>query len=371
MGYIESDRPSVSGGDMRWLKFAQWLTDHGHTVTVLSTAACGHFLTKCDCRAKFISVGNMGGATPLNGIKRILYAIGVVPRLRKQFDCVYSVSDLIHDVLPGFLLKLFSRVKWVVVCHWVTPLTGRKTRALSALLFFAGNKMGSLLSGYADLLLCVSEPTLAKVRKQWWIHNDRTSEVGCGTDLAMASGGQTSPKQIDAINIKRIALAKGTYDLPEIWRLVRQSLPAARLMICGEGSDEEVTTLRQLIDQAGMKDAIEYPGVIYDQERKYALLHSARVFVLPSYEENWAIVIGEALASGLEVVCYDLPDIRPVWGNSLHWVPVGDKAAFADKVVRILTGQEPSRRLPLPHAVVGWDQVCEREYGLMAKVLEP
>jgi glycosyltransferase involved in cell wall biosynthesis len=47
-------------------------------------------------------------------------------------------------------------------------------------------------------------------------------------------------------------------------------------------------------------------------------------------------VIGEALACGLPVVCYDLPEIRPVWKDRVTWVRKGDTAEFAAAALEIL-----------------------------------
>ena len=49
------------------------------------------------------------------------------------------------------------------------------------------------------------------------------------------------------------------------------------------------------------------------------------------------MVAAEALCSGLPVVLYDLPPLRHVYTTGCAKVPFGDKAAFADEVVRLLS----------------------------------
>jgi glycosyltransferase involved in cell wall biosynthesis len=367
MGYIEADRPGISGGDVRWLKFASWLVRQGHEVTVFSTDNCRRFIEKYDPKIKFLPAGNMGIMSTGGGLRRLWCALTCLRKIRTKFDHVYSVSTILYDVLPGFLLSLFRGAKWTVVCHWIAPLFGRQTRFLHALLFYLGDRAGLLLTARANYILCVSEPTRLKVLKFPFLSARRISGVECGVEMKLARDRQGPPKNFTAVHIKRVAKTKGSFDLPPIWKLVVQRFPTAKLYICGDGAPEEISTLKSLIKKNGMEDNIEYRGPIYDEVEKFQLLHSCQCFLLPSYEENWAIVLGEALASGLEVLCYDLPDIRPVWGDSLHWIPVGDIQNFADRICAIFEGKLTKKGGPPPPALKSWDDVYAQEYEMMTR----
>ena len=48
------------------------------------------------------------------------------------------------------------------------------------------------------------------------------------------------------------------------------------------------------------------------------------------------MVVGEALASEVPVVVYDLKRLREVWGPYLRYVPVGDTKGLAKEVVALL-----------------------------------
>jgi glycosyltransferase involved in cell wall biosynthesis len=54
--------------------------------------------------------------------------------------------------------------------------------------------------------------------------------------------------------------------------------------------------------------------------------------------EGWGLAVGEALACGLPVVCYDIPALREVFGQcpSVFFVPVGNTRRFAETVEKIL-----------------------------------
>lgn len=360
MGYVESEKPGISGGDMRWLKFAQWLISQGHSVSVLSTNTCEKFIREYDSKIGFISAGNLGHLSVGTGLRRVIRSFIVVRELRGRYDVVYSVTSLLFDVLPGFLLKKRGRTKWAVVCHWVAPFGGRQTSLVRSGFFWLGDRVGLFFSTFASVILCVSTSTMKKVEKFPYIRRKILRDVGCGVDLERA--GKKADIVYEGIHIKRIARTKGSFDLPAIWKNVVEKIPEAKLLMCGDGAPGEVEDLMKTIDELGMNDKVIYYGPVFDDDKKYELISSSKVFLLPSYEENWAIVIGEALATGLEVVCYDLADIRPVWGEALHWVPVGDIEEFADRVCKILNGEEPRRCGRNAPRLMSWDDMSADEF---------
>ncbi|MHA1778806.1 MAG: glycosyltransferase, partial [Candidatus Heimdallarchaeaceae archaeon] len=40
------------------------------------------------------------------------------------------------------------------------------------------------------------------------------------------------------------------------------------------------------------------------------------------------------------VICYDLPEIKPIWKNNVIWVPRGDKIKFAGEILRVLNNEK-------------------------------
>jgi len=74
-----------------------------------------------------------------------------------------------------------------------------------------------------------------------------------------------------------------------------------KIIIAGydEGNHQEV--IQRAVNQAGLEDYFSFPGPIDDQE-KWELYRSVDLFILPSYSENFGMVVAEALASGLPVI---------------------------------------------------------------------
>ena len=347
LGYIEADRPGISGGDIRWLKFASYLVRQGHEVTVFATENCQRFTAKYDSQIGFVSAGNLGPLNAAGGLKRMWAAVRTLNLVKGQYDHVYSVTTYSYDAFPGLLLKWRRKARWTSVCHWLGPLFGRQTSFLSALLLFLGKRLGVLMATTADKILCVSEPTREKVLRFPFIRKARVHGVECGVEMALAQNPTKPRGQFTAAHIKRVAKTEGTYDLPIIWKKVVQRFPEAKIVICGDGSKDEVDGLLRLIKENGLEANMDYRGPVYDDVVKFGILDEARCFVLPSYEENWAIVLGEALASGLRNDAATIsPDIRPVWGDALHWIPLANTDAFAERICQVFAGKVPRRISP-------------------------
>lgn len=59
--------------------------------------------------------------------------------------------------------------------------------------------------------------------------------------------------------------------------------------------------LERLSEKFGIKDRITWAGMLRD-ERKWEALAASEIFVLPSHQENFGIVVAEALACGIPVL---------------------------------------------------------------------
>lgn len=78
----------------------------------------------------------------------------------------------------------------------------------------------------------------------------------------------------------------------------------AYLVIAGPDEGGYEQTVRRLVEQHGLAGRVIFTGMLRGRER-IAALADADVFVLPSYQENFGIVVPEALASGTPIVLSD------------------------------------------------------------------
>lgn len=80
------------------------------------------------------------------------------------------------------------------------------------------------------------------------------------------------------------------------------------LVIAGPDDQGYGATLNQLIDQHGIREHVLVPGLLKGRDRVEAFA-AAELFALPSYQENFGIVVIEALAAGCPVLISDQVNI--------------------------------------------------------------
>lgn len=121
--------------------------------------------------------------------------------------------------------------------------------------------------------------------------------------------------------LSRLHPVKGLPDLVMAWAKVRQ--PGWTIVIAGPDENGHRAEMEVLIDKLGLKADFEFTGLVLG-EKKEALFVQADVFVLPTYSENFGLVIAEALARKIPVITttgapwQDLESSRCGW-----WVKPG------------------------------------------------
>ncbi len=89
----------------------------------------------------------------------------------------------------------------------------------------------------------------------------------------------------------------------------KEAAPAeAVLALCGPGDDEYVGSLRALAEKLGITARVRFTGMLKGRSRLLALA-DADVFCLPSYQENFGVVVVEAAAAGAAVLVSDQVNI--------------------------------------------------------------
>ncbi|MDQ4005034.1 MAG: glycosyltransferase family 4 protein, partial [Actinomycetota bacterium] len=153
-----------------------------------------------------------------------------------------------------------------------------------------------------------------------------------GRDGAAWTGARTPQRVVLAVG--NAVPGKG---LPEAIRaFITARLPGARLVVAGDlGRNPHE---RGLVEDAaaGAGGAVELAGVLSPDAlaERYG---SARVLLTASRYEGWPISVGEAMASGVPVVGYDVPGMRELirHGGEGLLVPPGDIPALADELRRV------------------------------------
>ncbi len=102
-----------------------------------------------------------------------------------------------------------------------------------------------------------------------------------------------------ALFLSRIHPKKGLLPLVEAWAAVRP--PGWALTIAGPDENGHRAEVERRVQALGLGDVVSFRGPADDDE-KWALYAGADLFVLPTFSENFGIVVAEALVAGVPVL---------------------------------------------------------------------
>lgn len=136
--------------------------------------------------------------------------------------------------------------------------------------------------------------------------------------------------------VGHICKSKGVPDLLTAMPRIVQAIKGVRLVMAGEPLRGE-RGLLHLHRQEGWR-AVETPGVLTGTHKRFAF-GEADVFAFPSLSEGFPIVILEAMASGLPIVCTPVGALPEVLTEGIHcrFVPYGNPARLAEVLSDLLS----------------------------------
>ena len=125
-----------------------------------------------------------------------------------------------------------------------------------------------------------------------------TSPIGVDLPAEPAGPRGDRPPERTVLFLSRLHPRKGLADLVEAWARVPRT--GWRLVVAGPDSNGQRALLEARC-AAGRLDDVSFPGEVLGEARE-ALYARADLFVLPSFSENFGLVVAEALARGVPVI---------------------------------------------------------------------
>lgn len=132
-------------------------------------------------------------------------------------------------------------------------------------------------------------------------YNKRIEVVPNGVDIEQISMKSSWKRNKKILFLSRIHIKKGIEFLLEAIANLKNQLKNYTIYIAGEGETEYVNQLKQKSKLLGISNIINFCGGIYEN-KKWDLFREADLFILPTYSENFGIVVAEALACGTPVI---------------------------------------------------------------------
>lgn len=162
----------------------------------------------------------------------------------------------------------------------------------------------------ATAVLFTTEQERLLARESFWLYRANEVVVGYGTSAPPSDAEaqrraylrrfpQLQGKRI-LLFMSRIHPKKGVDLLIEAFAAVAASDSRLQLVIAGPDQVGWQAALQQRAAALGIAERITWPGML-SGELKWGAFRCAELFCLPSHQENFGIVVAEALACGLPV----------------------------------------------------------------------
>ncbi|MCI0669148.1 MAG: glycosyltransferase, partial [Myxococcaceae bacterium] len=124
----------------------------------------------------------------------------------------------------------------------------------------------------------------------------------------------------------------------QLFGAVRSRHPSLVLVQLGGRNSPDVTGCARTL---GINEALILPDAL-PRLRLARLYRRARLVLVPSESEGFGLPVIEALASGSEVVASELPVLREVGGDAVHFAPVAHVDAWVELVCGLLEERTPA-----------------------------
>lgn len=106
-------------------------------------------------------------------------------------------------------------------------------------------------------------------------------------------------KQI--VFLSRIHQKKGIEFLINAWCQLKDKYPDWNVIIAGNGDESYIRQLKELISSKCLQECVQIIPPVFG-EAKHKLYCESSLFVLPTYSENFGMVIAEAMSCGVPVI---------------------------------------------------------------------
>ena len=204
---------------------------------------------------------------------------------------------------------------------------------------------GVLMRGLLARAACVIIP--CESMRAWVRSVARDAHTVCLPNPVLAFGApdaaplERRPNLI--LFLGRLEVSKGIFDLLEAVAALRSTLPDVRLVCAGDGQRIAVA---RYAERLGIADAVKFTGWV-GPSGKRALLETAAVFALPSYDEALPNGLCEAMAAGVPVVASPVGGIPEVVTDGVSGLLVapGDKATLERQLRRLLVDRAVGAQL--------------------------
>ena len=243
-------------------------------------------------------------ATMANKGFRIPIQKGLVKAIRRSDPEVMLSDGFFQWTYAPLWVRMFNtrRIRHIM-CYERTPHTERNAGRLRTL-------YRKFVAKWIDAIDCNGSLTAEYVKNTLKYHKPLAfGHMTAETEGVMTRVSSVTQSQIDEIekryNLRGLVFLylgqliprKGIMELLRAWRDAH--LKDATLMLVGDGHQKD--EIMEFVSQNHLTDVIIVGAINYDDLGPY--YKAADCFIIPTLEDNWSLVVPEAMSAGLPIAC--------------------------------------------------------------------
>lgn len=167
--------------------------------------------------------------------------------------------------------------------------------------------------------------------------------VPLGVDEELFTGGCATARRPVVLCMSRLHPKKNVEGLVRAFLGTGPAADGWKLAVAGEGDEEYARALRELVTRLGGEARVEFVGWL-EGEAKLRVLRESALLALPSRQENFGIVVAEAMGAGMPVLVSEAVALAgEVERSGAGWV-VPVEGAGLREALEAAMGSEEDRR---------------------------
>ena len=147
----------------------------------------------------------------------------------------------------------------------------------------------------ADMIIATAEEERRHIEDLGWKNRVAVLPNGINADSIKMKSTWKKPEQL--LFMSRLHPKKGLEMLFEALK----DVDGLTLKIAGDGEPDYVFALKEKVRFLGLDNRVSFLGPVFG-DQKWELIREADVVVLPSYSENFGLIVAESLSSGTPVL---------------------------------------------------------------------
>ena len=361
---LDPSRGGVSSGVITTVK---QLTKHRITNQIVST---GITRNQMEQNSKILSDLKSIGVEYIGTVARFKndYGLGTLKGLKKRLDNL-SKPDLVvlHQIytfstLLGYMYAKKNRIPYVVQPHGsLTKYHESDSKLIKTLAKWV---LISKILREADAIIVTCESERADL-----ISSLKPKAHKFNYGAVVNRPLDEAVRRLPSGNQNMRIVFSGRFDkkknLPLVIKAMPQILdryPDLILDIAGSGTTNEVRILQKLVSTLELESNVKFHGWI-DSSKMQEIFAAARLLVLPSENENFALVVAEALSAGVPCVVSKFVGTAEIVAkhNAGEVIDELTAASVAEGIMNVLRGDEMKYREAAFEAVensLDWSKIA-------------